>query len=146
MRFAGIKAKFLYLGAAIALVLVVAFFMLGRATPSATAEEYLEALARGDANRLTELSFTHSGTKEQLLDAYKFATEQAGKNYSFIWRIKDEREADANTAAVQISVMRNANRATSYEENFEIPLAKKDGKWLVDVGDINDQMYPALPR
>ena len=136
----------MWFGAAAVVILLAFFFFAGRNTPTATAEEFMEALAKGDYVKLADISYTHGSDKQTLENEYKFATQEAGKNYSFIWRIKDEREADANTASVQISMMRNARRGTSYEENFEIPLIKQDGKWLVDVASINTLMYPALPH
>jgi uncharacterized membrane protein YvbJ len=146
MRFAGIRVNLMWLAAAVAVVLVAIFFFAGRGSPTATAEEFMTALGHGDDAKLTELTYIRTGDKDAMEKAYEFATNEAGKNYSFLWRIRDERQADANTASVQISVMRNARNPTSYEENFEIPLVRKDGKWLVDVAGINDLMYPALPR
>src|SRR5580658_4325686 len=116
MRFAGLRVNLMWLGAAIAVLLVAIFFFAGRGSPTATAEDFMEDLAKGDSGKLTDITFVRSGNKESMRRAYEFATQEAGKNYSFVWRIKDERQADANTASVQLSVVRNARSAASYEE------------------------------
>ncbi|MHB8637023.1 MAG: hypothetical protein ACYC96_11200 [Fimbriimonadaceae bacterium] len=134
------------MAAAIAVVLAGLFFFAGRNSPSATAEQFMDALGRGDAKELTDVSYARNGDKAALLKAFEFATQDAGKNYSFLWRIKDSRQADARTASVQLAVIRNARSSSSFEENFEIPLVRQGGRWLVDVAGINDLMYPALPR
>ena len=146
MRIAGMRLNLMWIGAAIAVALLAIFFFAGHNTPSATAEEFLEDLAHGDSAKLVDVTYVKSGDKAALQKAYEFATQEAGKNYSFLWRIKDEREADANTASVQISVVRNPKRIGSYEENFEIPLIRQNGKWLVDVASISSLLYPALPK
>ena len=146
MRLAGMRLNLMWLGVAMAVILVAIFVFAGRGSPTSTAVEFMEALARGDSAKLTDLTYNRSGDKEGMQKAYDFATHEAGKNYSFLWRVKDEHQADANTASVQLSVIRNATRGSSFEENFEIQLIRQDGKWLVDVAAINDLLYPALPR
>jgi uncharacterized membrane protein YvbJ len=146
MRFAGLRVNLMWLGLAIAVVLVAIFFFAGQGSPSSTAEDFMEALGHGDTAKLVDITYVRNGDKEALRKAYDFATHEAGKNYSFYWTIKDEHQADPNTASVQLSVRRNARRMSSFDENFEIPLVRQDGKWLVDVAGINTLMYPALPR
>ena len=146
MRFAGMRLNLMWLAAAIAVALVGIFFFAGRGSPTSTAEDFMESLGHGDSAKLTELTYIRSGDQETMRLAYDRATHEAGLNYSFLWRVKDEHQADANTATVQLSVIRNAQRQGSYDENFEIPLVRKDGKWLVDVAGINDLLYPDLPR
>jgi len=146
MRVAGMRLNLMWLGVAMALILVAIFVFAGRGSPTSTAQEFMEALARGDTAKLTDLTYIRNGDKEAMRKGYDFATHEAGQNYSFLWRVKDEHQADANDASVQLSVIRNARGMASFEENFEIPLVRQDGKWLVDVGGINDLLYPALPH
>ena len=146
MRFAGMRVNLMWLGAAIAVVLAAIFFFAGHGGPTSTAEEFMQDLAKGDVAGLTDISYVRGSDKEALRKAYEFSTQEAGKNYSFMWRVKNESQADPNTASVQLAVIRNARSQASYEENFEIPLVRQNGKWLVDVGGVNALLYPALPR
>ncbi len=47
---------------------------------------------------------------------------------------------------VRMMVIRNAERDGAYEEKFELPLVKKDGKWKVEVLGLDRRLYPGLPR
>ncbi len=63
-----------------------------------------------------------------------------------LYSIRSERIVDSNDAAVSLSVWRNYFSGISYDEKFELPMIKQEGKWLVDVRGINREMFPALPR
>ena len=104
----------------------------------------MDALVRGDVNRLVDLSYTTGESKEQLQKEWEFATQQAGKHYNFGWKITSTTE-QGDVGTVNLSVQRNLGPG-SYDENYSLPMKKVDGKWLVDVGGISREMFPALPK
>jgi hypothetical protein len=145
MRIAG-RINLMLLGVVIVVGLIAVFLFAGRGGPTETANKFMIALSRGDVDDLMKLTFVRNGEDAAMRKDYEFATQEASRYYTFIWRVKDEKQANDNTASVQLSVIRNVVRPGSFEENFEIPLVRTDGKWLVDVVSINGDLYPALPR
>ena len=127
--------------------LAVAFLlMFSKAGPEMVATRFMSALIEGNSDKLTELSYYQGGTKEELRDKWEFSTKVAGRYYVFAWNIKFSKQADDHTAGVAMEVIRNAQSPSSYPENFQLPLVKHEGKWLVDVRSISREMYPALPN
>src|SRR5271155_5357929 len=98
MRLASMRINLMWVGLAMAAILIAFFVFAGRGSPTATANDYIEALGRGDVAKLTELTYVRSGDRDAMMKGYEFSTQEAGKNYSFLWRVKDEHQADANTA------------------------------------------------
>jgi len=135
----------LVVGIAVVLMLGYVIFMT-RESVQTVGTKFMSALAKGDVNTLTELSALDGRDKEDLRKQWDFAINKAGKHYLFRWRIMGSKEADENSAAVRMQVIRNAMSSASYEENFQLPMVKEDGRWKVDVGNISRDMFPALPR
>ncbi len=137
----------------VALIGVSTVLLLGAALGSAflkeslstTASKFMDALARGDAETLTDLTYRGDFTREQILDQWKFSTQVAGKHYMFRWQILDEKQADEDQGTVQMFIWRNYGPG-SYEERYGLELRKEEGKWKVDVSGIARNMYPGLPR
>lgn len=137
----------------VALIGVSTLLLLGAALGSAllreslssSASKFMDALARGDAETLTDLTYRGDSSREQILDQWKFATQVAGKHYMFRWQILDEKQTDEDQGTVQMFIWRNYG-PSSYEEKYGLELRREEGKWKVDVSGIARNMYPALPR
>lgn len=145
MRIAG-RINFMLLGVVAVVVLGVVLVFAGRNGPTDTANQFMMALAKGNVDKLMDVTFIRDGDKEAMRKQYDFATKVASPYYTFTWVVRGEKDANDTTASVQLSVWRNAMKNGTYAENFEIPVVKSNGRWLVDVAGINVEMYPALPR
>jgi hypothetical protein len=132
---------------AIAIAALLAFVLLfSRESVTAAGSRFMSALAKGDIDTLTDMTYLADESPEEIRRQWEFSAGDVSKHYMFAWKVLWGREADDNTASVRVEVMRNANSAASYGEPFELPLIKVDGKWKVDVANISRDMYPALPR
>ncbi|RYG49573.1 hypothetical protein EON79_00825 [bacterium] len=139
------RVNFLAIGAVACILLIVAVFALGKQSPTEVGVQFMSALAKGDAATLTDLTYMGDTPKEEVRKQWDFATQEASKYYTFIWKVSGFSQPIETEASIKLQVNRNAE-AGGYEENFQLPLIKKDGKWLVDVRAISRDMYPALPR
>ena len=113
---------------------------------SSAAGEFMDALVRGDADKLTSLSDMGSEAPDEIKKKWDFATQVAGKHYNFSWKITSDEPVDANNGSVRLSIRRNLMSPSTYDENYALPMHMVDGKWKVEVGEINATMYPGLPR
>jgi hypothetical protein len=107
----------------------------------------MEALGRGDVNKLADLGAIHGTTEEQRRALWQKTIERS-KHYLFTWRITDAQELDPKTAAVRLQIRRDLQLRRGQDEmKYELPLTKDEkGDWKVDVGSMDRGIYPALPR
>lgn len=138
------KASLLTIAGIVAAAIVITLFLVRIDSPGVVASRFMTALAKGDAAKLTELSFT-DGDRAKLRKDWDYSIS-VSRNYVFAWMIKGDQIADDNHASVRLEVVRDADRPESYPENFALPMVKVGGKWLVDVRNMSRQMFPALPR
>lgn len=124
---------------------VVVLFIMAGDSPSGVAGRFLTALAKGDTKTLTELTYMEGKTPDQIKEAWD-QTKAVTKYWQFQWKIQDSKDQDADNATVVLAWTKNSSSPSSYEEKYELPLLKRDGKWKVDVRGISREMYPALPR
>ncbi len=128
----------------IGIVALVFLILFNGNSPTEAANQFLSALAAGNDKELMALSW-YDGDRSKLQKEWDFATQVAGKYYSFTWSpITAKRSGDS--ANVEINITKNARKFGSYQEQTAIPLVRKDGKWLVDVKSIDRKMYPDLPN
>lgn len=133
----------------VVVVLVLAlggvFFVISGASASSTADNFMEALARGNAKKLAELGYLEGMTPDQAEKAWT-KTVDHGMYYRFFWHVKTSSQPTPDTATVTMDVARNADTQSSYGEDYSLNLIKMDGKWKVDVRQIPRDLYPGLPR
>ncbi|GEM_PF-513533 len=129
------------LGAA-ALAMVLFF---NQESPGEAGARFMDALARGDVKQLTADSYAPGKSQEELSKDWQFATQVASKHYLFFWTIVSSTVQSEDSAVVKVQVQRNFGPG-SYDENYGLPLHKRNGKWKVDASGISREMYPALPR
>jgi hypothetical protein len=114
-------------------------------TPSAAAGHFLKALGQGDTKTLTSLSYMGDQPESETEKQWE-TTISRSRHYLFAWRIMGDLE-NGNEAVVKLKFVRNAaNTQMAYEEDYELPLVKVNGKWKVSVREISRDMFPALPR
>lgn len=130
----------------LAVGLVIGVFAFSRESLTSVGARFMSALGRGDIETLTDLTLQGKRSREEIREAWKFAVEKAGRYYNFRYRIVSGEQADANTGAVRMQVLRNLENPAAYEENFQLPMVKVGDEWKVDVWNISRELYPGLPR
>lgn len=131
--------------------MIVASLFFAKEDPQAVGGQFMDALARHDADKLTELSYTGKtdpgaieAEKKRLRSDWDFCVNTAGKHFPFFWRITNSVTADDTHASVTVQVSKGGPQG--YEEKYELPLIKEGGKWVVEAGSVSRTMFPALPR
>lgn len=149
MRESG-KVSILGLGAIAIAGMIVASFVFAKDEPANVGVRFMDALARHDVDTLTSLSRTGESDpaavekeKKRLHDAWDFCVNTAAKHFLFTWRITSATATSENHATV--TVMETKAGPSAYEQKYELSLEKEGGKWVVDVGAISRDMFPALP-
>ena len=152
MRIRG-GVNFLALGLVLMVVLIVGAFALAKEEPAAVAAQFMSALAKHDAAKLSELTYIGKSdpaeiekAREQIKKDWDFCVNTAGKYYTFSWRLSGSRKSSEDSASATLQVMRNLESGSAYDEKFELPMEKEGGRWKVAVGAISSEMFPGLPR
>jgi hypothetical protein len=129
-------------------VVVIWLFVVLTAPPNPgdKATEFMQALAKGDVDRLTEMSYMPGLERDEIRKRWEYTTQVVGPHYGFIFRLQNHRMTAENEAAVRFEVYRDIYAGTTYAEPFEIPMIRVNDEWLVDVRSINRDFYPGLPR
>ena len=145
------RISLLGLGAIAIVALIVASLFLAKEDPAAVGGQFMDALARHDVDKLTELSYVNATDphaieveKKRLHDQWDFSVNVAGKHFPFLWKETSSSIATDTHATVALQVTRV--EANSTDEKYELQLEKVNGKWFVDVGAISRAMFPALPN
>lgn len=144
MKQAG-KAHWLTIAGIVSIFVVAGLFFFAKDSAATTASDFMSALAKGDVDKLTELSSFQGATKEELKEKWRFSVKEVAPHYLFVWRIVAVTRSDENSAAARMQVVRNPDQG-GYEENFQLPLVKEDGEWKVDIRAVNRGLYPGMPR
>jgi hypothetical protein len=131
--------------------MIVASLAFAKEDASAVGAQFMDALARHDAEKLTELSFIEKSEKvsaeearKQLFEQWNFSVNTAGKHYPFVWKSSGSIKSTDTEATV--IVMINKGGPNGYDEKYELPMEKVDGKWKVVASSISRTMFPALPH
>lgn len=145
------KINLLTLGAIVMVAMIGGSFFLAKEDPSNVGSQFMDALARHDVDRLTALSYVGKddpaaveAEKKRFHEAWDFCVNTAGQHFLFTWKISNSTIATDNHASVTVMVTKAGPAA--YEEKYELPMEKENGKWVVDVGSISREMFPGLPN
>jgi hypothetical protein len=130
----------------VSVLLIFGMLFLSRESLNSVGGRFMTALARGDVDTLTKMSYLGKRTPDEIRRQWEFATKTAGRYYNFTYRITASRQADPNTGTVTMMIVRDADNPGSYEEKRELPLIKVGDEWKVDVANITRDVYPGLPR
>lgn len=148
------RVSLLALLSLVCLVLVAGVLMFSQEGLGTVGTRFMGALASGDVDQLTKLTYLGNRSQEDIKKAWTFTTTVPGQHYFFRWHLLDSRQADATSGSVRVAVERNIGSGGSYDENYGLQMVKvgpdnqlsPNGTWKVDVGGINREMYPGLPR
>lgn len=140
------RVNVLAIGGIVCLALIVFVLFAGRESTATVGARFMTALAKGDVDTLTQMSFMGDETPDQVRKQWDYTVHGVGQYYRFRWHITGTSQANDNTAAVLLQVARNADTPSAYDENYQLPLVKVNGGWKVDVRNISRDMFPALPR
>jgi len=130
----------------IVVIVAVGILFFGRESLTTVGGRFMGALAKGDVDTLTKMTYLGNKSQEDIRKQWDFACNKAAKYYNFRWKIVAAGQADEKSGSVRMQVVRSADNPSSYEENFQLPLIKVGDEWKVDVKGISREMYPALPR
>lgn len=130
----------------VGLVLAFVGMSLFNDGPQQAGGRFMDALARQDEKALSQLSHVSGQTPEQMEQRWKGLVEGPAKYYRFYWKIVTTTQASPESASVQMMVERDQGAASSFEEKFELPMIKVEGKWKVDLRRVDRRLYPFLPR
>jgi hypothetical protein len=126
------------------IVIPIVLFMLGK-SPEAAAKEFMAALAAGDVDTLTEMTYLpdpESDIKEQWQETF----ETTAKNYVFGWQFGTTEKDRDDRAVVRVIVTEFRGPETHENDQANIPLIRKDDKWMVDMRSLSRTFFPGLPR
>lgn len=140
------RASWLTIAGLAGLVIIVVLFFMSGESSQAAASRFMNALGKGDVNTLASMSDIPGKSEDEIRKAWEHTTKVAGPHYIFTYKISSNLDANDQTSMVRMMVIRNAERDGAYEEKFELPLVKKDGKWKVEVLGLDRRLYPGLPR
>lgn len=133
------------IGGFIALVFAAALSIsFLKESPGTVTGKFLTALAKGDVDTLTNLTYGGTMSKEEVKKEWEFSLS-VSKYYRFRWSVVAESTADDKSASVRTQIARNLG-PNSYDENFGIPLVQDKGGWKVDVKGMSRSIFPSLPR
>lgn len=144
MRLRAGKTHFLVIFGILGAIIVVALFLFRGSDPAVEGTKFMQALARGDAKTLAELSHDPSLDQAALEKEWEFTTE-VGKHYLFMYKMMHTTRHTEESATVNMKVWRDYG-PSSYDENFGLPMVKVDGEWKVSLNELSRALYPALPR
>ncbi|MBX3112840.1 MAG: hypothetical protein KF857_12645 [Fimbriimonadaceae bacterium] len=140
------RASIVVVGGVVGILVILFFALTSGEAPNTVANRFMSALAKGDAKTLAEASMIGDMSTADMQKAWE-STLAASKHYTFIYRVILVEQPSPEQANVKVGVERNFRPGgASYEENYQLPMRKKDGKWLVEVPSIPRDMYPWLPR
>ena len=132
---------------AVAMILaVVGGFVYAQKSPGTVGSAFMDALARGDVETLTSLTVLGDEPRDEIRRKWDFAVNKAGPYYRFLWKVDGAEETKGGQALVRVKVQRNVESGGSYDEPFQLPLVRTKDGWKVEVGGINREMFPGLPR
>ncbi|MBS1717313.1 MAG: hypothetical protein JSS72_06245 [Armatimonadetes bacterium] len=120
-------------------------FLVNAAGPQPVAVKFMDALAKQDIDKLTELSIIGNDSPEMIHKKWE-ETFKYAKYFKFRYQITDVVIASDNTANAKLTYWDNYMVRATTDKNFQIPMIKQDGKWKVHVGEISREMFPFLPR
>lgn len=118
---------------------------LGGVSPEAAAEEFMQALAKKDVNRLVELTYLES-PREPLKDQWDDCVNRKAKNFVFMWSWIRSRRSDDDKIVMQVTLTEFTGPVGSEKDPISLALVQKDGRWKVDLASITRSFFPGLPR
>lgn len=124
----------------IGLAAILAFSTTADTAESATLR-FMDALARGDAKALAQVTFIEDETEAEIEKKWAESCDY-NKYYRFKWTPKSTNTLTEKTAVATISLFALGQN----EADYRLPLVKKDNKWKVDIAVVDRNFFPSLPK
>ncbi len=138
------RISFLAIAGLLSVMLVGVLFAFNGTSPRTAAAEFMSALAKGDVDKLTDLSIVHDKGRDEIRKEWSDAIKYS-RSYFFLWQIVAvSQEKDAATVRLDVTV--NPISPSAYPEHKELSLQRVGSTWKVDVPLITRDMYPYLPQ
>jgi hypothetical protein len=141
------KASLVLILSVLAILGVVGILVTSRGeNEEQVASKFMSAVAKLDAKTANETSFIENVEPAESLKLWE-KTFEYNRNYRFVWQLKGASNPTPGEALVKIGMRKDAASMSTYDENFDLRLAKDDKRgWIVDVNGLSRKMYPNLPR
>jgi len=122
----------------------IILFLLGQ-SPEAAAKEFMAALAKGDVDKLTEMTYLPE-PESDIKSQWKHTFETSARNYVFGWQFGSTEKDGSDRAVVRVTITEFRGPETHGNDEANLPLIRKDGKWMVDMRSLSRSFFPGLPR
>lgn len=110
-------------------------------SPESASIKFMDALARNDPKTLASVSFLDDVPQEELEKRWA-KTCDYNEFYQFRWTLKSAVAVTDKSATATVTLL----VLGSAETDYKLPLAKRDGKWLIDIAVIDRNFFPSLPK
>ncbi len=124
----------------VGLAAILAFSSTADTAESATIR-FMDALARGDAKALTQVTFIEDETDAEIEKKWAESCN-FNEHYRFKWTPKATNTLTEKTAVATVSLFALGQN----EADYRLPLVKKDNKWKVDIAVVDRNFFPSLPK
>jgi hypothetical protein len=138
------RISLVLLASLLSVALIVVLVVVSGPSPRTAAEQFMSALAKGDVDRLTELSIVHDKSKNEIHKEWELAVKY-GQTYTFSWEVGSVQQ-QGDTASVRVDVTPTIFGTAPYAQPKPLQLQKVNGVWKVDVAEATRDMYPYLPQ
>ena len=140
------RASIVVVGGVVGIIIILLVALTSGESASTVANRFMVALSKGDAATLADVSVMGDRSPEDVKKAWE-ETLNASQHFRFKYRVILVETPGPDSANAKIGMERNyAPNGSSYEENYQLPLHKQNGKWKVDVSGMPRGMYLWLPR
>ena len=142
------RISFVLLAVIVAAIAAIVVFVLvsSEESPETVGSNFLRALAKGDLDTLTKLSYMDKTSDADIHKKWDYTINTAGPYFRFIYRVKGSSRVSSDSGAVIVSWTKDVQNPTAYAIDYEIPMLKIDHHWKVDVRSLNRDMFPGLPQ
>ena len=122
----------------------IIMLMLGQ-SPQSAANEFMQALAKGDVDKLTEMSYLPDPSRP-LRDQWKDTFDLYAKDYIFGYEMGTSEKMGPNDAVIKVTIVEFRGPEMHENDTANLPLKRVDGKWKVALRDLSRTFFPGLPR
>ncbi len=145
MRQSG-RVSLLGLLSAICAIVIVALLFFSKETPTVAGTRFMAALESHDVSTLTKMTKMDGASEDAIRKQWDFSVNQAERYYRFQWKVDGATQSSPTTASVKVRMYRDADKASAFEEQEQLPMVKVGDEWKVDVRALSREFYNCLPQ
>jgi hypothetical protein len=140
----GSSINIIIVAGVLGLLAVVFLLFSSTQTAAGAAQEFMEALATKDVDRLTELSYLEN-PDPPLRDQWDFCVNRGAKNFVFLWQFMGTERVSDDEQVVKIVLLVFRDFQGREGDVINVPLRRIDGEWKVVLGGLDRTFFPYLP-